>query len=173
MKEIWKDVKGYEGIYKVSNYGNVKVLTRGVFNAKILCQRKGRLFNKNKNTRGYINISLTKDGIKKNKLVHRLVAETFIENEKKYIQVNHKDGNKTNNMVDNLEWCSPKQNISHAIKQGLIKTKTIYQYDKNMNLINIYVSSKEAFSKTNVDRASIIKCCNGLRKTAGGYIWKH
>lgn len=103
MKEVWKDIKGYEGLYQVSNLGNVKSLK---FNKeKILIP----LFDKN-----YLFIQLWKNGKYKRYKVHRLVAEAFIPNTNEYSCVNHKDENKQNNCVDNLEWCTNQYNIEYS-----------------------------------------------------------
>lgn len=108
--EIWLDLTGYEGIYKVSNIGRVASINKGII--KIMKQRiKG----------GYKCIGLTKDGIQKQLRVHRLIAMMFCENKMDYPCVNHKDGNKSNNHYLNLEWCNQKQNIRHAAIWGLLK----------------------------------------------------
>lgn len=168
MKEIWKDIKNYEGIYQVSNLGNVKVLDRKVYNSKVLCKRKGRNFKLNKNARGYIVINLTKNHITKSYLLHRLVAQAFISNPENLPQVNHIDENKENNNVNNLEWCTAKYNINYSKK-----SREILQLDKNDKIIKIYKGTKEASLETKIQKSSIIRCCKGERKTAGGYKWKY
>ena len=114
MKEIWKDIKGYEGIYQVSNIGKIISLPR---NGTILKKKKLKNIL---NNRGYLCVNLSKNNIQKKNAIHRLVAETFIPNPDNLSQVNHKDGNKQNNCVENLEWCTCKENIQHARKTGLL-----------------------------------------------------
>ena len=118
MKEVWKDIKDYEGLYQVSNFGNVRSFKnlngRGLVNTPHnLKPQYGR--------HNYYAVHLTKDKLYKNALIHRLVAETFIPNSDKLPQVNHIDGNKYNNHVNNLEWCTCKYNIRHAHDLGLHK----------------------------------------------------
>lgn len=118
MKEIWKDIKNYEGLYQVSNLGNVRSFKK--LNGHGLSETPHRL----KPVYGrhdYYAVHLTKDKTYKNALIHRLVAEAFIENKNNLPQVNHKDGNKYNNVVTNLEWCTCSYNIKHAYKTGLHK----------------------------------------------------
>lgn len=123
MEEIWKDVKEYEGIYQVSNLGRVKALERTWYSGRNGCTKKTKpehimKYRLAKNT-GYCLLKLVKNGVEKHVFVHRLVAETFISNPNNLPEVNHIDGNKENNCVDNLEWCTEKENISHAIKNKL------------------------------------------------------
>jgi len=117
--EIWKDVKGYEGIYQISNLGRLKVKLKfrkcRSYNEKTL--------NPSKDKDGYLRTALTKNGKKQMKIMHRLVAETFLENNLNYPVVNHINGIKDDNRVENLEWCSVLQNNIHAIKSGLKKSK--------------------------------------------------
>ena len=123
MIEIWKAVKGYEGFYEVSNFGNVRSLDRVIkskHNGTTL--RKGRIlipFYEEK--KGYYQISLTKDRKAKKYRVHRLVAVAFLENPFNYTDVNHKDEDKTNNNVDNLEWCTRKYNNNYGTKPERIR----------------------------------------------------
>ena len=110
MEEIWKDIKGYECIYQVSNLGNVKSLDRLSTNGRRL---KGKLLAKT-NSKGYIKVTLTNKNKSDNRDIHRLVAQAFIPNPENKPQVNHIDEDKTNNTVDNLEWCTAKENINHG-----------------------------------------------------------
>lgn len=116
-REIWKDIKGYEGKYQISNLGRVKSLLEWCGNI-----HKGKWINNSKiitptgNGYGYLIIGLRRNQKKKNYYIHRLVAEAFIPNPNNLPVVNHKDYNKENNKVDNLEWCSQKDNIKHSIQ---------------------------------------------------------
>lgn len=107
MEEIWKPIKGYEGIYEISNYGNVKSLLR-----------KNRLRTLHKNKDGYVEILLSKNGAISSVRVHRLVAEAFVPNNEGKPEVNHKDYDKTNNYSGNLEWVTRKENVNHSDMRG-------------------------------------------------------
>lgn len=165
--EIYKDIKGFEGRYMISNIGNVKSLIRN----KIL-----KPFGKN-----YLMIVLRDDQGKKNyKYIHRLVAEAFIGNIKNLPCVNHKDGNKKNNVVSNLEFCTYSYNIKESFRIGLSyngkgkengRSKSVKQYDKKGNFIKEYESARIAENELKISH--IIECCKNKRKTAGGYIWKY
>lgn len=115
MEEIWKDIKDYEGFYQVSNYGFIKSLKKEII-------RKPHLTPK-----GYLRLQLQVKGSQKNFFVHRLVALTFLENPNNLPQINHIDGNKLNNKVDNLEWVDNSINQHHAYKIGLRKSRPKYK----------------------------------------------
>lgn len=120
--EVWKDVVGYEGLYQVSNFGNVKSLDRIVNKPNgVSYLRKGKICTQSKSNLGYMTVGFTVNNKKVNKYVHRLVAEAFITNMNDYPQVNHIDCDKTNNRMYNLEWCTNSQNHIHASKNGLNK----------------------------------------------------
>lgn len=120
MEEVWKDVTGYEGFYKVSNYGRVKSVDREIISkngdVRLL---KGSIRKSSNNSKGYQHITLSKDNNQRTVFVHRLVAESFIPNPNKLPIVNHIDGDKSNNIVTNLEWVNNSQNIIHALEIGL------------------------------------------------------
>ena len=164
MKEIWKDIKDYEGLYQVSNWGRVKSIKFG----------KERILKQHINIKGgYYYVCLLKNGKHKNYYVHRLVAEAFIPNSYNLPQVNHRDENKLNNNVDNLEWCTNEYNhnygtINERISQS--QSKPVLQYDLNGNLIKEWKSVNEC-GRNGFNQGDICKCCNGKRKTAKGFIW--
>ena len=120
MKEIWKSIAGYEGIYEVNNFGKVKRLPQIYHNRKFKEKALNICYNPGT---GYEYVSLRKNKHNKNYSVHRLVAQAFIPNPNNYSDVNHKDGNKRNNNVNNLEWCTRSYNLAHAIKIGLVKNQ--------------------------------------------------
>lgn len=182
-----KDIKGWED-YTIDTNGN------------IFSKRKNKYLKQTINKYGYCKVTLQKDKYKKMYSVHRLVAETFIENINNYPCVNHIDSNRTNNNVQNLECVTYKQNMEHAVKnhrfdnmakinREKMKKNKIYlisdgykkankktskkvgQYDKNNNLIKIYKSISEASRQTKINITSISYSANNLRKTGGGYIW--
>ena len=169
--EIWKDIKGYEGKYEISNFGRVKshikIGTPTYYKTPIL------------STPGYYTVCLSKDGkVSYSVGIHRLVAEAFVENtDKTKTEVNHKDGNKLNNYYENLEWVTRKENNEHAIKSGLRKyVKSIEQYTVDDELVNIFTSSAEAgnfLGKGKRTNTHILNCCKGKISTAYGYKWKY
>lgn len=139
MLEVWKEIKDFEGYYKASSKGNVKSILRKIIRidgkSKIF---KGKILSASHNKRGYYNIKLYKENKCTTKNLHRIIAETFILNPEKLPEVNHKDGNKANCCVDNLEWCTSKENREHAYNTGL------YNQDGENN-INAKLTQKEIF----------------------------
>lgn len=169
QEEIWKDIIGFEGRYMISNFGNVKSKKyRHHNNEKIL---------KQEDNYGYKRICLfTKEGKKKHYRIHRLVAEAFIPNPNNYLEINHKDENRTNNCMNNLEWCTHTYNINYGTrtkKARLGKIKPILQFDKNNNFIKKYNSITEIEKKFNFNRSNIIACAKGKISTAYGYKWEY
>ncbi|WP_295677299.1 NUMOD4 domain-containing protein [uncultured Empedobacter sp.] len=118
--ETWKDIKGYEGLYQVSDSGNVRSLDRRYSNGKGECFRKGKVLQKMHVSSGYHAVGLYLNKVLRQHLVHRLVSVAFIKNTNNNACVNHIDGIKTNNTVENLEWCSHSENTIHAFKIKLI-----------------------------------------------------
>lgn len=170
MMEIWKDIKGYEGKYQISNLGNVKSLkdSRGNFREKLLKLQK--------DTKGYLRIQLFKNGKGETKKVHRLVAEAFIPNPNNLPEVNHiKEFEKDNNIVENLEWVTSKQNSNHGTRNyrmGKSHSRTVYQYSINGDFIKMWPSTMEC-GRNGFDRGHVGECCLGKRKTHNGYIWSY
>ena len=185
MNEIWKDIEGYEGLYQVSNLGRVRSLNRitnGKFGNRSLCLRKGRILKPRKISL-YTGVYLSKNGHVKNYTIHRLVAQAFIPNPQNKLEVNHIDGNKLNNKVDNLEWATRSENEQHAYRTGLNKirngkdnkiSKRILQIDINTNkIINVFYGTGDIKRKYGYSSSPIIRCCNKQRKTAYKFIWKY
>lgn len=173
--EVWKDITDYEGLYQISNYGRVKSLGNNKERKeKIL---KGGISN------GYCIVLLAINNIRKIYRVHRLVAIAFIENKENKLEVNHKDTNKLNNKIDNLEWKTSSENKRHAFENGLydnvikkIKEKNkkkIVQCDLNGNEIKVWESASEVQEKIGIRKSSICLCCKGKYKMAGCYKWKY
>lgn len=177
--EIWKDIKGYEGIYQVSNLGRVKSLGRHEVvtgNPRMKERaRKEKLLTPQPNHKGYLCVVLMRDRKKIFTSVHRLVANAFIPNPNNLPQVNHKDENKTNNRAENLEWCTSYYNLTYgtAIERTHQKQRIqVAQVDTEGNIIRIYNSAKEAYRITGISDGNINQVCKGRRIQAGGYKWK-
>ena len=150
--EIWKDCKGYEGKYQVSNLGRVWNVNRQHY--------LYGSFDKD----GYIYVHLTaKNGKRKKERVHRLVALAFLPNPTNLPVVHHKDENKQNNCVSNLAWASVRENTIYS------KGKAI----RCIELDRIFDCSQTAMKELNIDGSDIRKCCKGQKKTAGGYHWEY
>lgn len=171
MEEIWKDIPGFEGIYQISNAGNVKSFIR---NGKYSSGEPHLL--KPGITRGYASVALWKGKSKKKTvLVHRLVAAAFVPNPNNYQEVNHKDENKLNNNADNLEWCTRAYNMSYGtarFRQGISQSTPVEQLTIDGIRIAVYCSIPIAAKINNLDESSIHKCCNQKRKFVGGYMWR-
>lgn len=173
MNETWKDIQNYEGLYQVSNLGNVK-------------NYKGLIMKQKPSKDGYVRILLCKNGKYKSFYVHILVAKAFIDNPNNKSEVNHIDGNKANNTSSNLEWVSRLENHFHAVKMNLKPacptigkfgsehptSKAIYQYSKEGVFIKKWDCRGDAASYYGCTPNSITRCISGFRKTCKGYIWK-
>lgn len=153
MIEIFKDIEGYEGLYQISNLGYVKSLRFG----------KEKILKPVKDGKKYLCVVLYKQGKHKMCKVHRLVAQAFIPNSKNLPQINHKDEDKTNNSVINLEWCDCQYNIDYSQSKQVRCIETGKIYSSTME-----VEKQLGFSQSNI---SLV--CNGKRKTCGGFHWKY
>ena len=164
MEEEWRPVKGYEGLYEVSNMGRVKSLYYG----------KERIMRTPDNSTGYRNVELARQTPKR-KLVHRLVAEAFIPNPMNLPVVNHLDGDKHNDCVFNLEWCTKKENTNHAIKTGLMKITTnpkpIMAY-RSGKFVGTFKSMAECANELNCKIGNISDVIHGKRKTHHGFSFR-
>lgn len=184
---IWMPVRGWENLYEVNNYGIIRSLNR-----EINCNGgsrfiKGKYLKNKMGNAGYLMVYLSNGKIRKNCLVHRLVAIAFINNPNNYPQINHKSGNKQDNRVEMLEWCTSSYNNKYSfVYLGRKGTKSfkgrtgknhpssicIKQYDLNNNLLNKYESISEAAKQTGTGLSNIAACIkNGTNKT-NGFIWK-
>ena len=179
MEEIWKDIKGYEGLYQVSTLGRVRSLDHiATKKGQGEHHYKGRVLKYWINKYGYCNIGLSHPITKKvtHYRVHRLVAFAFVEGYAGDKDVNHIDENKQNNRSDNLEWVSRKQNINHgthnARATGHNKRK-ILQFTLDGIFVKEWDSMVSAAKSVGVSKNSIFCCCNGLSKQSKGYVWKY
>lgn len=175
--EIWKPIKGYEGLYEISSFGQIKRLEAEIFGnwgqKKIW---KEKILKKSHDKDGYETICLCKDGKRKTYKVHRLVANAFIKNPFNFYQINHKDENKTNNNVGNLEWCDNKYNANFGTRNYRIsnkKSKSILQFDLNNNLIKKWNNAKEICNELKFNYWYILSACRGKYKSAYNYIWTY
>lgn len=186
--ERWKDVKGYEGLYKVSNFGKVRSLdhyvkTRG----EGLRISKGRMLSQAINKYGYAVVVLCKNSITKNYRVNRLVAEAFKPNPHNYPTVDHINRIRTDNRSENLRWApyelqqknvdreSQRKKAKEKLQNRKDLSKPVCQYTLDMVFIKEYPSIREASRMTKINHECIRRCCNGNKNYshAGGYIWKY
>lgn len=185
-EEIWKDIPGYVGLYQVSTLGNVRSIV-------VSMGRRKRILSPGKTKWGYLQVSLADvNGVKKHVSVHRAVCLAFIpipENLRpylgtRYLQVNHKDEDKLNNRVENLEWCTPKYNTNYgSVLQKRLNTKNkngsigsfvkVNQLAEDGTLIKTWDSMVEAASALNIHRSQICQCCKGKLHTVGGFKWEY
>lgn len=164
MEEIWKDVDGFEGLYLISTYGRVKSLITDKILKPVISSNK------------YFQVFLRKDGKTYNFLIHRLMCMNFIPNPNSLPQVNHIDYNRSNNRLDNLEWCTSRYNneYSGTFEKGTESTrKKVIQSTKSGEIINSFESSVAAGRETGLNSSSIRNCCLGLLKTYKGFIWRY
>ena len=174
MKEVWKDIKGYEGLYQVSNLGGIRSLNKFV-NTKGKSKRliKGKTLTPFCDKNGYLLVNLyDKDNKVKQFRTHRLIAETFIPNPNNLPEVNHIDENKQNNCIENLEWCTTRYNCNYGTRNERIRKK-VCQYDLNGNYIKTWDSIIQVEKDLNIFHSRIIEVCKNKRNQIGGYIWKY
>lgn len=145
----WKKIKGFEGVYEVSDSGVIRSVDRYVSHSKGRQLKKGKIIKSFKNQNGYLLVTLQSKGIRKAFQVHRLVCHAFNKNPLNKPQVNHIDGDKLNNKISNLEWCTASENMKHAYDNGLKKMPDNRKGVKCLNNGVVYGSIKEAANKTN------------------------
>lgn len=189
--EQWSDIPGYEGYYSVSSFGQVKSQSRYKAGRNWKCpdgyvyKTKEKLLKKTILNTGYEQVNLYINGNCNKVSVHRLVAELFIENPNNYPQVNHIDGNKRNNNIINLEWCTQSMNTKHAYdvlnmtppQLGKFgehhgKSKAVIQKDKEGNIIKRWGAAMDAV-RNGFDSSCISRCCSGESETHKGYTWEY
>ena len=155
-----KDVIGYEGLYQVTSCG------------KVWSYKSGKFLKPVKDKVGYSIVGLHKDGEQKKYYIHRLVAMTYIPNPDNLPQVNHKDENKENNALPNLEWCDQKYNInygSHNKRMAKSLSKPVFCEELNRKFDGARIAAREL----GLDQSHITQCCKGKQKTTGGYHWRY
>lgn len=185
MEEVWRDIDGYNGEYQVSNLGRV-------MSCNPYAHKEPKLMSIQRHNHGYRTVGLSRNGATRQTLVHRLVATAFIPNPDGYGFVNHKDENKANNRVDNLEWCTKAYNSNYSLNLhperkreygkffGTHRYKgkperhreKVLQYSLDGNLLNEFADVVDAHAKTGIKNSAIIACCKGKQKTAFGYKWR-
>lgn len=171
MKEVWKDIEGYEGLYQVSNMGNV----RG---------KNGVL--KPHNSKGYLQIILSLNGEISHYYIHKIVAKAFLPNPDNKQEVDHIDTNTLNNVVSNLKWVTRKENMNNPLTRKKQSTrlkgkighntpasKIIAQLDKNGKLLKVWLCAMDAVRQEGYTQEHISSCCKGTLKTHKGYKWQY
>lgn len=164
--EIWCPIKGYGGLYQVSDQGRVRSLKFG----------KELILKSARDKGGYLMVAICKNGEQKTYRIHRLVAQTFIPNPDNLPEVNHKDEDKTNNSVQNLEWCSSKYNVNFGTRTRRMsekRSKPVLQYTKSGEFVKEWKSATDVQRNLGFAKQHISDCCTGRYKSANGYIWKY
>ena len=194
-KELWKPVVGYEGLYEVSNYGNIRSLDRIVVYSDGRTHKYNSCIIKQTENKGYLYVGLNKNNKKSSEKVHRLVAKSFIDNPGNKPCIDHINGNKADNKVTNLRWVTYKENMrnpltkekmsnirSNGLSDKIIQSKKdkgiikkVYQFSLDGKLLNTYESISDANRATNILASSICECCQGKSgySHAGGFIWSY
>lgn len=182
MQEVYKDIIGYEGYYQVSNLGNVKSVDRIVTNNGKRIPRKGKVLSKGLSKYGYLTVVLSKNGVHKNYRVNRLVAEAFIPNPQQLPFVNHKNEEKTDNRVENLEWCDAvynhnygtiKERISKSGRNCKTKSKKVVQMTLDGEVVAVFPSTMEVQRQLGFSNGNISNCCVGRVPHVYGFKWKY
>ena len=162
-EEVWKPIKGFDEFYEISNLGRVKSFY----------SKKEKILKPIKDKDGYLQVKIYKNKKQYTAKIHRLVAKMFLLNSENFPEVNHKDENKENNCVNNLEWCDHAYNNNYGskIEKNLAKSKKVNQYDLNGNFIKTWKSMRFASNELKISN-HIKECCEGKFKSCGGYKWK-
>lgn len=173
IEEIWKDINDYEELYQISNLGNIKSLNRVLKDNRVW---KERIMKPVKDKDGYFCVNLYKNNKTKRFKVHRLVAQAFIPNPDNLPCVNHKDEDKTNNNVENLEWCTHEYNSNYGTAiERMTKTLSnpVLQLMKDGSLVRVWPSVMEVERQLHFSNSYISACCRGKRHSAYGYKWRY
>ena len=189
IEEIWKDIEGYEGIYQVSNLGRVRSLDRHIIKphpkngVPTKYFQRGRIIITHPGRNEYIKVMLKNEGTKKNFMVHRLVAKSFVSGYFEGADVNHKDCNRMNNQADNLEWVTRIENLMYHTPNNETpmeqihksQRKPVIQMTIDGDFIREWPSIHSVHKELRIDSKSIKGCCDGLSryKHAGGFRWKY
>ena len=183
MEEIWKDIKGYEGMYQVSNFGRVKSLARYISYGGMPRNKNPRILRQSPDGKGYMMAWLYDENGRVTKKVHRLVAEAFIPNPEGKPQIDHINADKKDNRVENLRWCTGKENFSNPItykknaesKTGSLNhhSRRVKQYALDGSFIKEWECINDACRALCIGHSHISQCCNGKRSKAYGFIWRY
>lgn len=183
MEEVWKDVVGYEGRYIVSNFGRIRSLYREFVNKRgRIMHITDRVMKTHLDECGYERVKLSGESGAKMTFVHRIVAESFIPNPNNHPMINHIDECKTNNRVDNLEWCDAKYNNVYGNRLELVSkilmcrsdlSKPVLMCDLSGNVLAEFGSIRDAARRVGGNQSFIGKACKGIYKTAYGHIWRY
>ena len=174
-EKVWKPINEYDGYYEVSNFGEIKSLFRYVNVKNGFRSVPEKILKPKIDKDGYLRVVLQKERKQKHFLVHRIVAETFIDNPKNLPHVNHKNENKIDNRVENLEWCTEKYNCNYGNRNKKLsesKYKPINQYTLNGDFVKRWESGLLIEKETGFNAKNISACCCKVKKTAYGYIWE-
>ena len=171
MEKLWKEIPGTDGKYLISTAGEVMAISRRVKFGHVYRWTKTKLLTPRDNGKGYLELEF----LGKHHYIHRLVAEAFIPNPYNFPCINHKDENKENNSVENLEWCDYSYNTNYGTRTKRAKEK---QFGDRFVVINldtgeVYQTPKDASRETGIHNDSISRVCKGKSKTAGGYRWRY
>ena len=184
MSDIWFDIPGFKNIYQISRSGHVLALEKTLKSSRGngIVLRKQKLIKDRPDKDGYRIISLSKNKEAFTLKIHRLLGIVFIDNPENKPQINHKNRIKYDNNLSNLEWVTQSENMLHSYRNGTRKSimngmnpysKTVYKYDLNKNLIDVYLSASDAGRKNKLIPTNISKCCRLKKGTCGGFIWEY
>jgi len=170
--EQWEDVQGYEGIYQVSSLGRVKSLSRTVVTNGTCRKINEKILKDNIDKHGYVYYFLYKNGKCQRVKCHRLVAKTFLDNPNGYNLINHKDENKRNNAISNLEWCDPAYNLNYGNRSKKYMKPVLMIDSDSKEVIRKFDSLKQVETELHISHSKVSAVCYGKRKTAGGFCWR-